>query len=91
MSEDRLLDAALAELRAAEHADGDLVAASGRVRRRVLGEVRRPFGRFAWRRIAAAMVVAGMLGAAVDLAVFDDGAAAVDLVMLDPLASIESE
>jgi hypothetical protein len=37
------------------------------------------------------MVVAGMLGAAVDLAVFDDGAAAVDLVMLDPLASIESE
>ncbi len=70
------------------------IARSGalaRVRRNVLQ--RRPAGVFldiSWRRIAAAILVAGMLGGAVDLMLPDRQAAdSFDVAIVDPLYALD--
>ena len=84
------LDEAFAHAREAEMADAALAGAAERIRRRLLARVRRgPFAAFRWRQVAAAMLLAGMLGGAIDLALVKWGAGGLDIAMLDPLAAIE--
>jgi hypothetical protein len=92
VDEARLLDKALANAR--EELDGviDASHASARVERRVLARVLPdPLAGLRWQRIAAAMLVAGMLGGAIDLLMPDPAADAPDLVMLDPLSAEDTE
>jgi hypothetical protein len=87
---ERRLDAALAACRDAELGDPDLAAAATRVRARALASMRRtPLRMLPWRQIAAAMIIASMLGGVADLAFVDDGDMSADLVMLDPLDDSE--
>jgi hypothetical protein len=69
------------------------VAASGatrRIRERALARVASsPFAGLDWRRIAAAMLVAGLLGGALDFVVSRDAGAGQDVALLDPLYAID--
>jgi hypothetical protein len=88
--EARALDGALT--RARDDLDRTIAAsgAANRVARRIAARASYPFAGFRWQRIAAAMLVAGMLGGALDL-VMPDPADPLDLVMLDPLSAEDAE
>jgi hypothetical protein len=92
VGEARLLDEALADAR--EELDGAINAsrAPARLAGRVLARVSPdPISGLRWQRIAAAMLVAGMLGGAIDLLMPDPPSDAPDLVMLDPLSADDAE
>jgi hypothetical protein len=80
----------LAAYAAAVDAEIQRSGALGRVRRNVLQ--RRPAGIFldiSWRRIAAAILVAGMLGGAIDLMLPDRQADSFDVAIVDPLYALD--
>ena len=85
----RALDDALLQCRETL-AEG--IAASGaveRVRQRVLaGLPPDPLAHLPWRRIAAAVLLAGVVGAAMDLVLPDAGAELSEVVALDPLETV---
>ena len=60
-----------------------------RVRSGVLGRLPIALAGFRWQRIAAAMLVAGMLGGALDLFLPEPAADAPEIAMLDPLYGID--
>ena len=66
----------------------DAIGRSGavaRVRQAALARFpQSPFGRIGWRRIAAAVLVAGMLGGAMDLILGQEGETA-DVALVDPV------
>jgi len=86
---ERVLDRAMAAHRDAmdqEIARSD--AASG-IRRRLLSRIPAdPLAGIAWRSVAAAMLVAGMLGGAIDL-VLPEPLESTDMAMLDPLDTLD--
>jgi hypothetical protein len=87
---ERRLDEAISAARDAEVADPALAAVAERVRSRAARLRRSAFNGFPWQRIAAAMLVAGMLGGVADLAFVERGVGvAADLALLDPLAALE--
>jgi hypothetical protein len=56
-----------------------------RVRRRILARrFADPLAGIAWRRVAAAMIVAGMLGGAVDLLLFGGSVETTEVAIFDP-------
>jgi hypothetical protein len=56
-----------------------------RVRRNILARrVADPLAGIAWRRVAAAMLVAGMLGGAADLLLFDGSTETTEIAIFDP-------
>ncbi|HWT29874.1 MAG TPA: hypothetical protein VN240_02495, partial [Propylenella sp.] len=67
----------------------DEIARSGccaRVRTRTLARLRRhPYAGLDWRKIAAAFLVAGMLGGAIDVLLFRPESEPADIVMVDPV------
>jgi hypothetical protein len=63
--------------------------AAERVKRRTLAAVRPPLAGLDWRRIAAAMLVAAMLGGAMDLALVEPAPDEAEIVMLDPLTGLD--
>jgi len=57
-----------------------------RVRTRTLARLRRhPYAGLDWRKIAAAFLVAGMLGGAIDVLLFRPESEPADIVMVDPV------
>lgn len=85
---ERLLDRALAE-----HRDGldREIARSGAVSR-LLGRLpvaADPLGGFRWRAVAAATLVAAVLGGALDLALIDRSVEPAETELLDPLAALD--
>ena len=67
------------------------IAASGsveRIRARALSRLPAPLAGLAWQRIAAAMLVAAMLGGMLDLVLAAAPGEAPDVVMLDPLEGL---
>lgn len=60
-----------------------------RVRSGALGGLPNALAGFRWQRIAAAMLVAGMLGGALDTVLPGPPADAPEIVMLDPLYGID--
>ena len=85
---ERVLDRALAEHRDA--LDGDIArsGAAQRVRRHLV-RASDPLAGMRWRSIAAAMLVAGMLGGAIDLALPDPSTELADTAMFDPLEVVD--
>jgi hypothetical protein len=83
--DERIFDGDLAEHR--EMLDREIAAAHTvtRLKRGLMRQVAGPLAGMDWRRIAAAVVVAGMLGGALDLMLPDSGADQVDIAILDPL------
>jgi hypothetical protein len=68
------------------------IAGSGaafRVRSRTLARVVDPIERMPWRRIAAAALLAGMLGAAFDLALPERDTHPPEVGLVDPLAGMD--
>jgi hypothetical protein len=87
----RVLDRGIANGRDDLDRTVDDSGASARVVRRVLARVAPdPLAGLRWQRIAAAILVAGMLGGALDL-VMPEPADPLDLVMLDPLSAEDTE
>ena len=85
---ERALDAALAAHR--DNIDRDIARAGAteRVAQRVLARLpAAAFDSLPWRRVAAAMVVAGALGGAMSLVLPDQAAEASDVAAVDPLLS----
>jgi hypothetical protein len=83
--DERVFDRDLAEHRAAlerEIAGANIVA---HLRRSLISDIAGSLAGMAWRRIAAAVIVAGMLGGALDLMLPDSGADQTDIAILDPL------
>ena len=83
--DERIFDSDLAEHRKMldrEIADAHTIA---RLRRRLLRRTAGPLAGMNWRRIAAAVLVAGMLGGALDLVLPDASADQTDIAILDPL------
>jgi hypothetical protein len=60
-----------------------------RVRSGALARLPNALAGFRWQRVAAAVLVAGMLGGALDLVLPEPPADAPEIVMLDPLYGIE--
>jgi hypothetical protein len=89
---ERPLDRSLAQLRGEWDAEIAASGAAARVRRDAARRVVAPLAGFGWRRVAAAVLVAGMLGGAVDVALLGagtDATAGADIVMLDPLDTLD--
>ena len=88
---ERVLDRALAAHR--DVMDQEIArsrAASG-IRRRLLSHISAdPLAGIAWRSVAAAMLVAGMLGGAIDL-VLPEPLESTDMAMLDPLDTLDGD
>ena len=83
--DERIFDHDLAEHREMldrEIADAHTVA---RVRRSLMRHAAGPLAGMDWRRIAAAVLVAGMLGGALDLMLPDTAVDQTDIAILDPL------
>lgn len=86
-------DAADREIESAVHAlrgeIDDEIARFGscaRVRQRALARLRtHPYAGMDWRKIAAAVLVAGMLGGAFDVLLLQPESAPADFVMVDPV------
>lgn len=86
---ERVLDLALLAER--ELLDGDIAhsGALSRIRNHVLARLPAdPLAGMRWRSVAAAMLVAGVVGGAVDLALPDSAAESSDIAMLDPLGEV---
>ena len=88
---ERVLDRAMAAHR--DVMDQEIArsrAASG-IRRRLLSQITAdPLAGIAWRSVAAAMLVAGMLGGAIDL-VLPEPLESTDMAMLDPLDTLDGD
>lgn len=79
------LDRAIARHRS--ELDRELVESGAveRVRRRTLARLPSPLAEVGWRRIAAAVLVAGALGCVMDLYLAPSTFETADLVLLDPI------
>ena len=89
---ERDLDRKLAEDRARLDAEAARSGAFARLGR--LASLRIPGGGLAdipWRRVAAAVIVAGMLGGALDLILPSPAADPVEMALVDPLASPDTQ
>ena len=67
--------------------DGDVsrAGAVSRVKGNVLREATRPLGGLDWRRLAAGVVLAGVLGGALDLMLPEPSPEPSEIAILDPL------
>lgn len=84
------LDTALVAIRETRDKAAAPPGAIDRIRLATLSQLPpNPLAGFGWRKVAAAMLVAGMLGGATDLVLPDPRATAPELVMLDPLSALE--
>lgn len=81
----RELDYALAERKEEFAREIAASGAVGRVRRAALARLPVPLSQLGWHRIAAAMLLAGALGGAMDLYLASAPGGGADLVLLDPL------
>ncbi len=87
---ERELDFALLGIRETLDKEAARSGAIGRVRRSLLAQLPTdPLAGLSWRKVAAAMLAAGMLGGAMDLFLPDAPAMTPDLVMLDPLSGFD--
>lgn len=86
---ERDLDRAVREHREALDAGIAASGALGRVRSRTLARLPAPPAGLRWQRIAAAVLVAGMLGGMLDVFLTERATATADIVMLDPLYGLE--
>lgn len=82
---ERELDRRLTTFRGELDRDVAQSGGAGRVRRTVLARVPGPLAAFGWQRIAAAVLVAGMLGGVMDLFLAAELPDSAEVVMLDPL------
>jgi hypothetical protein len=82
--DERIFDSDLVEHR--EMLDREIAGARtvARLKRRLLRNAAGPLAGMDWRRIAAAVIIAGMLGGALDLMLPDAGDQ-TDIAILDPL------
>lgn len=89
---ERALDRGLAALGEALDAEVVQAGAFDRIRRRVAlrGRPADILSGLRWQRVAAAVVVASMLGGAVDLAFADRAAESIDVALIDPLYGLDS-
>jgi hypothetical protein len=88
---ERSLDRGFAELRRDLDRTIESEAALERVRRVVLARLpERMSPRLHWSRIAAAVVVAALLGGAMDYVLADDSKAISELAMVDPLYAADT-
>ena len=86
LAADRDLERALVTLRAESDNEIARSGAAARVRSRALARLRtHPYAGMDWRKIAAAVLVAGMLGGAIDVLLIRPDAEPADLVMVDPV------
>lgn len=84
--EERVLDQALRSARDTLDLEARLAGAGERVRRSALARIpANPLAGIEWRKLAAAVLVAGVLGGGADFLLADPAADAPELVMLDPL------
>jgi hypothetical protein len=83
--DERIFDGDLAGHR--EMLDRDIAGAHtvARLKRSLARHAGGPLAGMDWRRVAAAVLVAGMLGGALDLMLPDAGADQTDIAILDPL------
>jgi len=87
---ERNLDRALAAHRGGVDREIEGSGAAERIARRMRGRfAAAAFGGLAWQKMAAAMLVAGALGGAMDLIVSDQAAEASEFVALDPFLSLD--
>ncbi len=86
--DDARLDALLAGARGEIDAEIAASGAPSRIRTAALAEAATPFARLPWRRIAAATLVAALLGGAADFAFFSPGDT-TDLAMNEPLFAFD--
>jgi hypothetical protein len=87
--QERALDSALASARLDYDREIASSAAVERVRRGALSRLSDPLAGLGWRRLAAAVLIAGLLGGATDFLIFDRPAEQSEATMLDPLFGIE--
>ena len=86
-----LLDQALAAHRDSMDQEIARSGAASRIRRRLLSRMSGdPLVGIAWRSVAAAMLVAGLLGGAIDL-VLPEPFESTDMAMLDPLDTLDGD
>ncbi len=82
---ERVLDRGLAAHRDAMDREIARLEAVSRIRRRLLSQLPiDPLAGIAWRSVAAAMLIAGMMGGVIDL-VLPDLLEPTDIAMIDPL------
>jgi hypothetical protein len=84
-----VLDRVMLEFRAELDREIADSGAPARVRSRTLSRLADPMERMPWRRIAAAVLVAGMLGAALDLVLPERDAYPPEVAFIDPLAGLD--
>jgi hypothetical protein len=87
--EERSFDRALADERVAVDATIARSGAFERVRSRTLAHLPVPLARLPWQRIAAAMLVAGMLGGATDLLISSSLSEPSEPALIDPLLGLD--
>ena len=87
--EERALDRALAEHRDALDAAIVETGAVERLGKRTLARLPVPLAVLPWQRIAAAMVVAAMLGSAADLVISDSATEPTETALADPLLGLD--
>lgn len=86
---ERVLDRTLAAHRNAMDQEIAASGAASEIRRRLLSRISTdPLAGIPWRSVAAAMLVAGMLGGAIDL-VLPEPLELTDMAMLDPLDTLD--
>ena len=83
--DERIFDRDLADHRAALDREIGGAHTIARLKGRLIGNLVGPLAGMDWRRIAAAVVIAGMLGGALDLMLPDTSADQTDIAILDPL------
>jgi hypothetical protein len=87
---ERDLDRVLLADRDAIDADVKRAGAAALIRSRLLARIAPdPLASLPWRSIAAAVLLAGMLGSALDLALPEPAAETADVAMLDPLEAVD--
>jgi hypothetical protein len=87
---ERDVDRALLAEREAIDGDVSRSGAAARIRAHLVGRlVSNPMAGWSWRSIAAAVLLAGMLGSVFDLVLPEPAAETPDVAMLDPLEAVD--
>jgi hypothetical protein len=81
----RDLERQFRDLRDSVDRDVFRIGAVARVKGNVLREATRPLGGLDWRRLAAGVILAGMLGGALDLMLPEPSPGPSEIAILDPL------
>lgn len=87
---ERALDGVLTGHRGELEGEIARAGALARLRQRLERRAAGPLAGVAWRRLAAAVVVAGLLGGALDLMLPERVAESLDVALVDPLSGFEA-